>query len=62
MSRPGELHHRLKPKEGDVAALARRFTVEVVPGNPTEVLQALAELLVAMWLRREGKPPEVTGA
>lgn len=53
MSRPVELHRRLKPQEGDVAALARRFTVEVVPGSPTTVLEAFAELLVATWLRRE---------
>ena len=60
MSRPVELHHRLKPQEGDVAALARKFTVEVVPGCPTTVLGAFAELLVAMWLRSqelEGEEP-----
>lgn len=53
MSRPVELHHRLEPREGDSAALARRFEVEVVPGDPATVLEAFAELLIAMWLRRE---------
>lgn len=50
-----ELHHKLLPREGDAAALARRFQVEVVPGNPATVLEAFAELLVAMWLRSTDK-------
>ena len=53
MSRPVELHHRLNPREGDSVALARRFEVEVVPGDPATVLEAFAELLVAMWLRSQ---------
>lgn len=57
MSRPVELHHRLEPREGDSAALARRFEVEVVPGNSTDVLEAFAEILVALWLGSQ-EPPE----